>query len=105
MHWHVIPSYHQVVDEEGGHFYKNSTEKCAKCTKWVYDMKPCEAKNFAAAAEDCHQYGSDQMDHKCFTKEIDKGWVTWAVLILLSFSIVAWICPQKIFDLIFFFTF
>jgi len=40
------------------------------CQKWNYEKLSCQAKNTAAAAEDCHQFGEKNLDKKCFAKEV-----------------------------------
>jgi len=59
----------KVSDEDGGHYAKVGDLSCQKCTKWVYTAKSCADKNAAAAAVDCHQYGANKMDKKCFVKK------------------------------------
>ena len=52
-------------------FYPSLT--CKKCSKWVHTPKSCAVKNAQAANLDCHQYGDNKMDKKCFKKEITPG--------------------------------
>lgn len=67
-----VKCYHeptQVADEAGGHYFDLTTKDCEKCLKWVYEAKSCATKDAAAAATDCHKFGADQMDKKCFLKQ------------------------------------
>ena len=63
----------QIDDDNGGHFYHEESDSCRKCKKWRYDKKSCDAKNAAAAAEDCHQYNAKEMDKFCMKKDISQG--------------------------------
>jgi len=61
-----------IDDDNGGHFYHEESDSCRKCKKWRYDKKSCDAKNAAAAAEDCHQYNAKEMDKFCMKKDISQ---------------------------------
>jgi len=62
----------EVDDETGGHYYDANANKCAKCQKWNYEKKSCAAETARAAMEDCHEFGENMLDKKCFSKSIIK---------------------------------
>lgn len=67
---HCYKDPEQVDDEDGGHFYGAESQSCEKCKKWTYEKKSCKDKNVAANEADCHKYGANQLDKKCFTKKM-----------------------------------
>lgn len=65
--------YHEpteVDDDAGGVYFSEISGKkeCAKCQKWDYKQKGCEAEAAAAALIDCHGAGENEMDKSCFKK-------------------------------------
>jgi len=68
LHCYEPPT--EVDDDANGHYWKENS--CAKCKKWQYTKKSCNAKNAATALEDCHQHGAKAYDKKCMKKEIVK---------------------------------
>lgn len=60
----------EVDDETGGHYFDAVANQCAKCQKWNYDKLSCAAANAAASSEDCHQFGENSLDKKCFAKQV-----------------------------------
>merc|ERR1712203_136405 len=60
----------EVDDPNGGYYNPPDSNTCKKCTMWTYAEKPCEQKNALANNADCHQYGANEMDRKCFTKRM-----------------------------------
>jgi len=62
----------QIDDNDGGYYFVEADNSCTKCQKWRYDKLSCDTLNKAAADEDCHKFGENEMDKLCFTKKIKK---------------------------------
>ena len=56
-----------------GDWYDPELAACTKCYSWTYTPKGCASQDQANSLVDCHLYGANELDRRCFKKENIQG--------------------------------